>query len=89
MRRKERLKLMGGEPRILEDGGVYHEFCCDCQLSHLFTVDIDFKKKEVVLCYFRDDWDTEKYRKENNIVIYQRRRKRGKTTKTKSTKTNT
>jgi len=84
MRRKERLKLMGGEPRILEDGGVYSEFCCDCQLSHLFTVDINFKKKEVAICYFRDDWDTERYRKGNNIVIYQRRKKRGKINKTKS-----
>jgi hypothetical protein len=78
MRRKERQKLMGGEPRILEDGGVYTEFCCDCELSHLFTVDIDFKKKEVAICYFRDDWDTKRYRRESKIVIYQRKRGKNK-----------
>ena len=74
---------MGGEPRELQDGGAYSEFYCDCELTHFFTVDIDYKKKTVSLCYFRDDYKTEKYRKKNGIVVYQRR-KRGKTNKTKS-----
>lgn len=88
MKHQVRSKLISGEPRELDDGGAYYEFCCSCELTHFFTVNIDYKKKTVTLCYYRDDYDTEKYRKENGIVIYQRR-KRGKTTKTKPTKANT
>jgi len=89
MKKRTRERLMSGEPRTLDDGGAYYEFCCDCDLTHFFTVDVDCKNKKVTLCYYRDDYDTELFRKENNIVIYQRRKKRGKTTKTKSTKTDT
>lgn len=68
-----RKKLENGEPWVLEDTGVYYEFCCDCSLTHIFTVDIDPHKKEVTLKFYRDDHTTSKYRKKNKIVVYRKK----------------
>ena len=73
MKTETRERLQSGEPRELEDGGCYFEFCCDCELTHMFTVDVDPKKKTATITYYRDDHRTEKYRAKEKIVIYRRK----------------
>ena len=59
--------LLNGEPWILEDGIVLPHICCDCNLTHMVSVYIDCKKKEVKLKFYRDDYQTKKFRKKKRI----------------------
>jgi len=74
MRKEIRGRLQNGEPWVLEDKGVYLSFCCDCELTHMVLVDIDPKKKEATLKFYRDDHATDKFRKKEKVVIYGRRK---------------
>jgi len=62
--------LLNGEPWILEDTCVTPHVCCDCNLTHMVAVYVDHKKKKVKLKFYRDDYQTKRFRKENKIVIY-------------------
>ena len=70
-----RKPLLNGEPWSLEDTGVYYHFCCDCNLTHMVTVSIDYKKKKVELKFYRDDHHTKEYRKKERIVVYKNPKK--------------
>jgi len=69
MRKVIATTILNGEPQVYQDGGVYFLHCCDCQLSHLVTIDVEPEKKRAILKFYRDDYMTSKFRKQKNIKI--------------------
>ena len=62
---------MNGKPEKIRPRHTRTEFCCDCGLAHLVGYDIE--NGEIVTTFFRDDWETAKQRKKDNIIVYRKK----------------
>lgn len=67
--------LINGEPWVIGDAQMITHTCCDCELTHKVTVDVNSKKKTVTLCFHRDDYYTLKKRKKRGIKIVHKKKK--------------
>ena len=53
--------------------------CCDCSLRHILRVTrAPGRRDEVVLEFYRDSLGTEALRRTEGVVVYKRRRRKGK-----------
>uniref|UniRef100_A0A6H2A226 Uncharacterized protein n=1 Tax=viral metagenome TaxID=1070528 RepID=A0A6H2A226_9ZZZZ len=66
----EQISIVSGEPIIYEDRVVTTLECCDCGLVHLVQVKI--KNNKAILRFYKNDYETDKIRKEEKIVLYRR-----------------
>lgn len=64
---------MNGEPTTMKPDMFILEACCDCNLVHLVLYEI--KNGKIVRTVYRDDWETEKDRRERGTVVYHRKKK--------------
>lgn len=72
---KDRDCLMNGEPWEINDSSMITHTCCDCELTHKITVDMNKKKKTVTLCFHRDEYYTLKKRKKKGLKIVHKKKK--------------
>ena len=68
-----KIPTQAGEPIVYQDKDIIPLECCDCGLVHWIMVDIN--GKEVILRFFRDDYQTDKIRKKAKLIIYRKRSK--------------
>lgn len=61
------LDFINGEPWNIKNATVQNHTCCDCGLTHLMQVDI--KKGNIILKFYRNDYKTAQIRKKQKIKI--------------------
>ena len=72
MSKKTTGQIISGEPEKIIPDSNRLEGCCDCKLMHLTFYEI--VDGIIWRTSYRDDWETDKDRKKNNTVVYNRNR---------------